>query len=49
MGGTRNAYKILVGRPEGKRQFGRPGRRWENDIRMDLRKSVGIYGLHSSG
>jgi hypothetical protein len=34
---NRNAYNILVGKPEGKRTLGRPGRRWE-DIRMDLRE-----------
>jgi hypothetical protein len=28
--------RILVGKPEGKRQFGRPRRRWEDGIRMDL-------------
>jgi len=33
----RNAYYILVGKPEGKRQLGRPRCRWE-DIRMDLRE-----------
>jgi hypothetical protein len=33
----RNAY-ILVGRREGKRPFGRPMRRWEDNIRMDLRE-----------
>jgi hypothetical protein len=33
-----NLYKILVGRPERKRLLGRPRRRWENDIRMDLRE-----------
>jgi hypothetical protein len=32
----RNAYKMLVGKFEGKRAIGRPGRRWENNIRMDL-------------
>jgi hypothetical protein len=32
-----NAYKILVGKPEGKRSLGRPRRRRENNIRMDLR------------
>jgi hypothetical protein len=36
MGAKRNAYRILVGKPEGKRPLGRPRRRWE-DIRMDLR------------
>jgi hypothetical protein len=34
----RNAYRILVGKPEGKRPLGRPRRRWEDNIRMDLRE-----------
>jgi hypothetical protein len=33
----RNAYEIFVGKPEGKRPLGRPRRRWEDNIRMDLR------------
>jgi hypothetical protein len=33
----RNAYNILVGKPEGKRPLGRLKRRWEDNIRMDLR------------
>jgi hypothetical protein len=33
-----NAYRILVGKPEGKRPLGRPRRRWEDNIRMDLRE-----------
>jgi hypothetical protein len=33
----RNAYKILVGKPEGKRPRGRPRRRWVDNIKMDLR------------
>jgi hypothetical protein len=37
----RNAYKILVGKPEGKRTHARPRHRWENDIGMDLRKRGG--------
>ncbi|KAJ4438112.1 hypothetical protein ANN_14051 [Periplaneta americana] len=37
MGESRNAYIVLVGRPEGKRPLGRPRRRWE-DIKMDLRE-----------
>jgi hypothetical protein len=37
MGEKRNAYKILVGMPEGKRPLGRPRRRWMNNIKMDLR------------
>jgi hypothetical protein len=31
----RNVYKVLMGKPEGKRPLGRPRRRWENGIRMD--------------
>jgi hypothetical protein len=38
MGAMRNAYSILVGKPETKRPLGRPRRRWEDSIRMDLRK-----------
>jgi hypothetical protein len=36
IGGKRNAYKLLVGKPEGKRPLGRPRRRWVDNIRMDL-------------
>jgi hypothetical protein len=39
-----NAYKILVGEPEGKRALGRPKRRWEDNIRMDLRE-IGFEGV----
>jgi hypothetical protein len=35
-GETRNAYRILVGKPEGKRSLGRPRRRWVDNIKMDL-------------
>jgi hypothetical protein len=35
----KNAYKILVGNPEGKRPFGRPRRRWVDTIKMDLRET----------
>jgi hypothetical protein len=31
-------YRVLVGKPEGKRPLGRPSRRWEDGIRMDLRE-----------
>jgi hypothetical protein len=37
MGEKMNAYSILVGKPEGKRPLGRPGRMWVNNIKMDLR------------
>jgi hypothetical protein len=38
MGETRNAYVILVGKPEGKRPLGRPRRRRVDNIKMDLRE-----------
>jgi hypothetical protein len=38
MGEVRGTYNILVGRPEGRRQLGRPRRRWEDNIKMDLRE-----------
>jgi hypothetical protein len=38
MGETRNAYRILVGKPEGKRPLGRPRRRLVDNIKMDLRE-----------
>jgi hypothetical protein len=36
MGEKRGAYRLLVGKPEGKRPLGRPTRRWVDNIRMDL-------------
>jgi hypothetical protein len=38
MGDKRNAYRILVGKPEGKRPLGRPRRRWVDNIKMDLKE-----------
>jgi hypothetical protein len=38
MGKMRNVYKILVGKPERNRPFGRPRRRWEDNIKMDFTK-----------
>ncbi|KAJ4449261.1 hypothetical protein ANN_00658 [Periplaneta americana] len=38
MGESRNACRVLVGRPEGKRPLGMPRRRWEDNIKMDLRE-----------
>jgi len=38
MGETRGVYRVLVGKPEGKRPLGRPRRRWEDNIKMDLQE-----------
>jgi hypothetical protein len=46
MGEERKVYKVLVGNPEGKIPLGRPGRRWEDGIRKDLRES-GLGGVDS--
>jgi hypothetical protein len=44
MGEERKVYKVLVGNPEGKRPLGRPRRRWEDGIRMDLGE-IGVEGV----
>jgi hypothetical protein len=44
MGEERKVNKVLVGKPEGKRPPGRPRRRWEDGIRMDLR-DIGLGGV----
>jgi hypothetical protein len=44
IGEKRNAYRILVGKPEGKRSLGRPRHRWEDNIRMELR-GTGWVGM----
>jgi hypothetical protein len=41
----RDVYRVLVGRPEGKRPLGRPRCRWEDNIKMDLRE-IGINGVN---
>ena len=38
MGEGRGVYRVLVGRPEGKRPLGRPRRRWEDNIKMDVQE-----------
>jgi hypothetical protein len=38
IGKGRGVYRVLVGRPEGKRPLGRPRRKWEDNIKMDLRE-----------
>jgi hypothetical protein len=40
----REVYRVLVGKPEGKRLLGRRRRRWEDNIKMDLRESGGGCG-----
>jgi hypothetical protein len=47
-GKTRNTYRILVRKPEGKTPLGRLRRRLVNNIKMDLRE-IGWYGLDQSG
>jgi hypothetical protein len=44
MGEKRGIYRILVGKPEGKRPLGRPRRRWEDNIKIDLQE-VGCGGM----
>jgi hypothetical protein len=44
MGEIRNTYRILVGKPEGKRPLGRPRLRWVHNIKMDLRE-IGWDGV----
>jgi hypothetical protein len=43
MGEGRGVYRVVVGRPEGKRPLGRPRRGWEDNIKMNLRE-IGIDG-----
>jgi len=44
MGEERCVYRVLVGKPEGKRLLGRPRRRWEDNIKTDLQE-VGCGGM----
>ena len=48
MGEGRDVYRVLVGKPEGKRPLERPRRRWEDNIKMDLQE-VGCGGWHRIG
>ena len=41
MGEGKGVHRVLVGKPEGKRSLGRPRRRWEDNIKMDLQE-VGV-------
>jgi len=45
MGERKGAYRVLVGKPEGKRLLGRPKSRWEDNIKMDLQE-VGCGGMY---
>jgi hypothetical protein len=45
MGEGRGEYRVLVGRPEGKRPLGRPRHRWEDNIKLDLME-IGIDGAN---
>jgi hypothetical protein len=41
-------YRVLVGKPEGRRPLGRPRRRWEDDIKMDLQEvGCGVWSVSS--
>jgi hypothetical protein len=47
MGKGRNVYRVLLGKPEGKRPRERPRRRWEDGLKMDLREiGGGVEWLH---
>jgi hypothetical protein len=48
MGEMRSAYNILVGKPDGKKPFGRPRNRWEDTVRMDLKEipREGVDQIH---
>jgi hypothetical protein len=44
MGEERGVHRVLVGKPEGKRPLGRPRRRWEDNIKMDVQEGGGGRG-----
>ena len=44
MGDGRGVHRVLIGKPEGRRPLGRPRRRWEDNIKMDLQE-VGCLGM----
>jgi len=49
MGVKRGVYRVLVGKPEGKRPLGTPRRRWVDNIRTDLQEVGWVYGLDWAG
>jgi hypothetical protein len=46
MGDVRNAYKILVGKLESKKQIGRPMRMWYDNIKMYLKKDISVWAVY---
>jgi hypothetical protein len=48
MGEKRNVYRLLVGKPEGKRPLGRPRRRWTDNIKMELLE-IGLSDVDCTG
>jgi len=44
MGDSRGAYKVLVGKPDGRKPLGSPRRRWEDNIKTSLRSGMGMDG-----
>jgi hypothetical protein len=49
MGEDRGVHRVLVRKPEGKRPFGRPRRRWDDNIKMDFQEVGGSWGLDGVG
>ena len=50
MGDRRGVFRVLVGKPEGKRPLGRPRHTWEDNIKMDLQEAGCVgYGLDRAG
>jgi len=49
MGEKRGVYRVLVRKPEGKRPLGRPRRRWEDNIKMEIQEMGWNYGLERAG
>jgi hypothetical protein len=45
IGEDRGVHRVLVGKPEGKRPLGRPRRRWEDNIKMDIQEVGGCHGV----
>jgi hypothetical protein len=46
---NRNAYRVLMGKPEGKRGIGNPICKWEDNIKMGFKNEIGLLPLNLSG